>query len=532
MFGIKLNPITEKRIHRFKSLKRSYWSFWILVGLYVVSMLSNVLCNNLPLIVRYAGDTYFPIFKYYPDDLFTHSGINSRPDYKALNQSEAFQENESNFMIFPLIPFGPNEGVTADQLDVSDDVEIEISRKQLVATANLNTNFEIRKSSAMRTLFDVSGERDLRGSSFLGRFPLSDEFRSAVQQRIENNQELEGIEERMSVVGKGEYVVSLSAYSPRSRAPSSVRVTVREVVDKSVSERVVFTEEGEVDSESSKLWLLLSEEQKDELIATANLRRENLVQPISFDLEGVGYEAAFLKEDVFFPFRPIGEHRLGLDSSGRDVLVRIIYAMRISLNFGILLVISTMVVGIVVGAAQGYLGGRFDLIGQRAIEIWEAMPFLYVMILMGSVFGQSFALLLFVYGLFNWIGISYYMRGEFFKLRKQPFVEAAHCLGLPSWKIMVKHILPNSLVPVITFFPFSLVGAIGSLSALDYLGFGLPVPTPSWGELLGQAQEFRYAWWLVLYPSIILFVVVLLGVFIGEGLRAAFDPRVNSRYES
>jgi microcin C transport system permease protein len=181
---------------------------------------------------------------------------------------------------------------------------------------------------------------------------------------------------------------------------------------------------------------------------------------------------------------------------------------------------------------QGYIGGKFDLRGQRGIEIWEALPFLYVMILMGSVFGPSFELLLIIYALFSWIGISYYMRGEFLKLRKQPFVEAAHCLGLSSARIMGRHILPNALVPVITFFPFSLVSAIGALSALDYLGFGLPPPTPSWGELFAQAQEFRYAWWLVLYPFLALFLVGLLGVFVGEGIRAAFDPRANTRYES
>ena len=124
------------------------------------------------------------------------------------------------------------------------------------------------------------------------------------------------------------------------------------------------------------------------------------------------------------------------------------------------------------------------------------------------------------------------MRGEFLKLRKQPFVEAAHCLGISSFKVITRHILPNALVPVITFFPFSLVSAIGALSALDYLGFGLPAPTPSWGELFAQAQEFRYAWWLVFYPFVALFLVGLLGVFIGEGIRSAFDPRANTRYES
>ena len=212
------------------------------------------------------------------------------------------------------------------------------------------------------------------------------------------------------------------------------------------------------------------------------------------------------------------------------MLARIFYGMRTSLNFGLLLVITSMVIGTMIGAIQGYYGGRIDLTGQRLTEIWEALPFLYVLILLGSVYGQSFILLLIVYGLFNWIGISYYMRAEFLRLRNQQFVEAAQCLGLPDRKILFRHILPNALVPLTTFFPFSLVGAIGTLAALDYLGFGLPPPTASWGQLLAQAQGQAY-WWLILYPSLALFLVILLCVFVGEGVRNAFDPRKFTRLE-
>jgi microcin C transport system permease protein len=123
------------------------------------------------------------------------------------------------------------------------------------------------------------------------------------------------------------------------------------------------------------------------------------------------------------------------------------------------------------------------------------------------------------------------MRAEFLRLRRMPFVEAARCMGIPGRAIMGRHILPNALTPIITLLPFSLVGAIDSLAALDYLGFGLPPPTPSWGELLQQAQQFRWAWWLILYPALMLFVVTLLGVFIGEGVRDAYDPRRFSRME-
>jgi microcin C transport system permease protein len=261
------------------------------------------------------------------------------------------------------------------------------------------------------------------------------------------------------------------------------------------------------------------------------LRFDRPVDALLLDIDGAFYRAEFDKRDIRFPHPPTSRHLLGLDEAGRDVLARILYGLRISLTFGLVLVASSMALGISAGAVQGYYGGAVDITAQRMIEIWSALPFLYVMILMGSVYGRSFGLLLVCYGIFNWIGISYYVRGEFLRLRKQPFVEAAKCLGIPSFKIIFKHIMPNAMVPVITFFPFSLVGAIGSLAALDYLGFGLPPPTPSWGELLAQAQQYRWAWWLIVYPSLALFIVMLLGVFIGEGVRNAYDPKRYARLE-
>ncbi|MAF32560.1 MAG: ABC transporter permease [Desulfobacter sp.] len=255
------------------------------------------------------------------------------------------------------------------------------------------------------------------------------------------------------------------------------------------------------------------------------------VDSVTLTVNNRRYIANFIKEDVRFPFAPVRGHMMGIDGAGRDVLARVLYGLRTSLTFGLMLVAFSVAMGIIAGALQGYYGGILDITGQRVIEIWSALPFLYIMILMGSIYGRSFSLLLFIYGLFNWIGISYYIRAEFLRLRKQPFVESAKCMGISNYKIIFKHILPNAMVPVITFFPFSLVGAIGALAALDYLGFGLPPPTPSWGELLFQAQQYRWAWWLILYPSMVLFIVMLLGVFIGEGVRNAYDPKQYFRLE-
>ncbi len=234
---------------------------------------------------------------------------------------------------------------------------------------------------------------------------------------------------------------------------------------------------------------------------------------------------------VSFPFRPVPAHPFGIDAGGRDVYARVVHGLRIALLFGLALALSGLFFGLVIGAVEGYFGGVTDILLQRFTEIWSAIPFLYVMIFIGSTVGRSFAVLLVCYAIFNWIAVSYYMRAEVLRLRRRTFVEAAKVSGFSSARIIFGHILPNALTPLITLFPFLLMGAIGSLAALDFLGFGLPPMTPSCGELLQEAQQFRFAWWLVLFPSLALFVVMLLTVLVGEGLRDAFDPRQTARLE-
>ncbi|MBN1670282.1 MAG: ABC transporter permease subunit [Kiritimatiellae bacterium] len=277
------------------------------------------------------------------------------------------------------------------------------------------------------------------------------------------------------------------------------------------------------------LWQACAPAQRDELLAAVREAFERPVQPLRLAIGGAAYRVSVEKIRVRWPFRPVRGHPLGVDNAGRDVLARVLYGLRTSMTFALLTVVLSMALGTVIGAVQGYFAGWLDLTAQRLIEIWSAMPYLYLIILLGSVYGRSFLLLLIVNVIFSWIGISYYMRGEFLRLRRRAFVEAAKCMGVPFHRIIFRHILPNALVPLITLFPFQLVGAIGGLAALDYLGFGLPPPTPSWGELFAQAQQVRWAWWLVANPFVALFTVILLGVFVGEGVRNAFDPRRYSR---
>jgi microcin C transport system permease protein len=231
------------------------------------------------------------------------------------------------------------------------------------------------------------------------------------------------------------------------------------------------------------------------------------------------------------PYPPSSKHWLGTDAHGRDVLSRLIHGFRICMSFSILLSLIGTFLGIVIGGVQGYFGGKMDIIFQRLIEIWAALPFLYVVILLGSIYGQGFWLLAVIMAAFSWIGLSYYMRAEFYKIKNMQFVKAAMVLGLSHKRIFFKEILPNALTPVITLFPFSLIGGISGLTSLDFLGFGLQPPTPSWGDLLSQGLANLYAPWITIFTITALFITLMLAAFIGEGIRDAFDPKSGDRFE-
>lgn len=340
------SEITRQQFRRFRSIRRAWYSFWILLAAYVLSLASEQIANDRPLLLRYEGHLYFPTVRFYSGTTFG-GPYRTEADYLALETSPAFQDKaHGNWMIFPPI-----------------------------------------KASPLRSYLDQAGNP---------------------------------------------------------------------------------------------------------------------------------------------PHAPSRHHWLGTDDSARDVLARLLYGFRTSMSFALALAVIGTLLGAIVGGVQGYLGGFFDLSTQRLIEIWSALPFLYVVILIGSIYGQTFTVLLFVFSLFQWIGLSYYMRGEFFRLKDQTFAQAARALGASHTRILFRHILPNAMNPVVTIFPFTLIGGISSLTALDFLGFGLPPPTPSWGEMLQQGLKYLYAPWLALASVLALFITLLLASFVGEGARAAFDPKATN----
>jgi microcin C transport system permease protein len=342
-----ISDLTRDRLKRFRKTRRSWYSLLILGTAFILSLGSEFIANDKPLFLRYKGDSYFPVVKFYPASGFGGQ-YGTEPDYLKLRQDSAFQAAGGS-MIFPLIPNGP-----------------------------LRTNLE-----------------------------------------------LEG--------------------NP--------------------------------------------------------------------------------------PHAPSRQHWLGTDNSARDVLARLIYGFRICMAFALLLALADAVLGIVIGGLQGYLAGKVDITMQRLIEVWSALPFLYVVILLGSIYGRTFGILLFITAMFTWVGLSYYMRGEFLKLKNMTYVKAARALGYGPVRIFFRQILPNALTPVITLIPFTVVAGISALTALDFLGFGLMPPTPSWGEILKQGLENIDKPWLAISSVTALFITLLLATFIGEGVREAFDPRSGHHIE-
>ena len=225
------------------------------------------------------------------------------------------------------------------------------------------------------------------------------------------------------------------------------------------------------------------------------------------------------------PAPPSRENWLGTDDRGRDLLAQLIYGFRVSVLFGLALTTVGVLLGVAAGAVQGFLGGKVDLVFQRLIEIWSSMPELYLLIIFSAIFSPSVALLLALLSLFGWMGLSDYVRAEFLRNRQLDYVKSARALGVPGWQIVWRHILPNSLTPVITFLPFRMSGAILALTSLDFLGLGVPPGTPSLGELLNQGKNNIDAWWISIATFGVLALTLLLLTLMTDALRDALDPR-------
>ncbi|HXF53643.1 MAG TPA: ABC transporter permease [Hyphomicrobiaceae bacterium] len=368
------SPINRRRWENFRSNKRGYWSLWIFLAIFVVSLFAELIANDKPIIASYKGELLFPAFVDYPESKF--GGFYAITDYKdPLIYNEI---NENGWMIWPPIRY---------------------------SYSSINKDYPRIKGAQGRCL----------GFPAPPPWASSGEFCEASPEQIARYQEI-----------------------------------------------------------GNRNWL-------------------------------------------------------GTDDGGRDVVARVIYGLRISLLFGILLTVLSSVIGIVAGAVQGYFGGKVDLIFQRILEIWSSIPSLYVLIIISSVLVPGFWTLLGVLLLFEWVSLVGLVRAEFLRGRNFEYITAARALGLSDTKIMFKHLLPNAMVATLTFLPFLLSGSITALTALDFLGLGLPPGSPSLGELLAQGKANLQAPWLGLTAFFSIAIILSLLIFIGEAVRDALDPRKTFR---
>ncbi|GBC62638.1 peptide ABC transporter permease [Desulfonema ishimotonii] len=240
-----------------------------------------------------------------------------------------------------------------------------------------------------------------------------------------------------------------------------------------------------------------------------------------------------LKTDAWPPFPPSlnARHFLGTDVVGRDILARLVYGFRIAIFFSLTLLITNYVIGVSIGCAMGYFGGKFDLFFQRIIEIWSNIPFLYVIIIISSILVPNFLMLILIMSFFGWTGMTWTMRTVTYKEKAREYVLAAKALGASDFRIIFSHIIPNTVAVIVTYAPFSISGGIVALTSLDYLGFGLPPPTPSWGELLQQGWTNLDDWWIAGSVIAAMIITLLIVTFIGEAVREAFDPKLHTIYE-
>lgn len=454
MAWIKLDPVTRKRLQRFRQIRRGWWSFLILMTAIVLSVFAPYLAESRALIVSYEGRWHFPTFQFIEGSRFA-------------------QEPPAGWSM---------EGMETEYLRLQREWQAE---RRLHARAVAAAGGDAAALAAAEARYPNRSNWVLMPP--IPWDPYQSDFWS------------------------NEILYEIQAALDRGNPARAAWLAHRDRLDE-LAEAI----------ESGRLPALLADPEKAPTGKLPSLAATGAMA----SLAGLGQPPPNAPEAA-------RAHWLGTDSQGRDVAARLLYGFRISIFFALFLVLTGQIIGTFIGSLQGYLGGRFDLLTQRVIEVMIAIPFLYVVIVLAALFQPSFWMLLGILAVFQWIAITFFMRTEMYREKTREYCLAARSYGASHLRIVFRHLLPNCLTPLVTFTPFAVVGAIFALTGLDYLGYGLPAPTPSWGELIGQALqvENRSKLWLTFAPFTALTVTLVLVVFIGESVREAFDPKRYARYE-
>ena len=413
---IQSDSILKKRIRKFKSIKRAYYSFVLIIVIYLFSLCAPLFVNSTALLIYYGNDFY-----------------DEREEYVDINNNKMW-----------------------------DDGEYFVDQKRYY--------FPLFKKLFQGIEYEASyfGQDHVKGRKRFGK----------PHYRL--------LKESFKKVKNGNFVLMpLYPYDPYEEVLSEL-------------------DEDFTDSNNNGVW-----DQGEPLVDTNNNGVRDEYRPATL---------------------PDRTHIMGTDNQGRDVLARVIYGFKISITFSLIVVFLSYITGIIIGASLGYFGGKLDLYGLRLIEIYSSMPFLFMIMMIASFIRPTiFILALMMVILSGWVGICAYIRGEYYREKSKDYVSAAIAMGQSHWNVMFKHILPNALTPIITNAPFAIIGYISFLVSLDFLGFGLQPPTPSWGELINHASGNLLNWHLVVFPLIIMATTLFIITLIGEGFRAAFDPKAHSR---
>jgi len=565
--------LLAKRIRQFKRIKRGYYALIFIVTLYVLSFFNPYFFNNRALIMRYEGQTYFPVTmgkKVILEQDLGREGY-GEADYLMIKQEieerKALDPTVTDFVIMPFVPYSWNGRDRNEYRGLHVDEDTGVVSIQLLPPPNPPRQFHLEDADQVESLlndpaiaikyglrpewlrsamFDEQWTREIISDPEMAQHML--DSTDLVKKVLSN-----GTLARTFVKNKELVELVLSdtdraqdAFDNSSdlKTRTDLEPDIQRMVDDPRVVRDTLANKdfagdilGEIELVSD---MVLNSEKYRKFQNKPQTVRNIIADPAWITsmldddrpAEEIAAEAK-AAVDAFIEGEGISTRRMshvfGTDKTGRDVLVRLAYGFRISITFALLVLCLTYSFGCALGAAMGYYAGLFDIIVQRLVEIWSSMPFLYTMIIISSIVRPNFYMLIIVLGIFRWIGLTYYMRGEFYKEKRKDYVIAAVATGANDRQIIFTHILPNSLTPIISFAPFAVVAYISSLVGLDFLGFGLPAPTPSWGEMVGKGLENVKNWWLVMCPLAAMFVTLLSVVFIGEAVREAFDPRAHQR---
>ena len=473
------SPKFRQGFQRFRRQKRAYFSLILLLIIFAATLPAELLCNSRPILMRVDGRWFFPVFREYTEVDFggTSSVV---PDYR----------DPGFWRRIGCDPEAAGVYVPSDQEEPAEDGQIEEDAEEL-----LDMFGEKRQPSAPRVnpvaprpAVAAAGLR-VYGRPALFKLPQVAQARAAADNQT----------------------------PPRAQANDSI-LDMFDPEPHDVAEPLRGEDEKSRQTMARACWALWPPVRYDYATIETDTRvgRSALVAPWDQQLPG-GHK--------MIPSGWLDGHYLGTDNRGRDVLARLVYGLRVSLLFGILLAVSSTLIGTVLGACQGFFAGWVDLFGQRLTEIWGSLPRLYLLMILSSLLARNIIVLFVILNLTSWMGMAAYMRAEFLKGRNFDYVRAARALGVRSTGIMFRHLLPNSMTPIITFFPFAVTGGVLALVSLDFLNLGVPSPFPSLGELLRQGQANLHATWIIFPTFIVLSGTITMLTFIGDGLRNAFDPR-------